>query len=193
MEWTRSETLALASPGCNTCLGVGLRKSRGDSMYPCNCVFRAIFRACFERFRDCMTREKYVSKVSLDTLASKSHRGSWSRKNEEYAADFCLVSKRNLTEAEYSILRYHFLLGADWKMCCRKFQMDRGNFFHAVYRIQQKLGRVFRELEPYALFPVDEYFNGPVRGVTSCLPVDRVVPIRPPVRAASDLPQELIA
>jgi hypothetical protein len=25
----------------------------------------------------------------------------------------------------------------------------------------KKLGRLFRELEPYALFPLDEYFNGP--------------------------------
>jgi hypothetical protein len=41
--------------------------------------------------------------------------------------------------------------------------MDRGNFFHSVYRIQQKLGRVFRELQPYALYPLDEYFGGSVR------------------------------
>ena len=41
--------------------------------------------------------------------------------------------------------------------------MDRGMFFHAIYRIEQKLGRKFRELEPYALFPLDEYFHGPSR------------------------------
>jgi len=193
MEWTRSETLALANPGCNACLGVGLRQGRGDAMYPCNCVFRAIFRTCFERFRDCMSREKYVTKTSLDTLPSKSHRGAWGRKDEEYAADFCLVSKRFLTESEYRILRYHFLLGADWKLCCRKFKMDRGTFFHSVYRIQQKMGRVFRELEPYALFPVDEYFHGPIKGVTSCLPDDRVVPIRPPVRDLGNLPNQRTA
>ena len=38
--------------------------------------------------------------------------------------------------------------------------MDRGTFYHQVYRIQERLGRVFKELEPYALFPLDEYFNG---------------------------------
>ena len=61
------------------------------------------------------------------------------------------------------MFRYHFLLGADWKLCTRKLDIDRGNFFHAVYRIEQKLGRVFRELEPYSLFPLDEYFHGPAR------------------------------
>jgi hypothetical protein len=38
--------------------------------------------------------------------------------------------------------------------------MDRGTFFHSVYRIEHRLGRVFAELEPYALFPLDEYFGG---------------------------------
>jgi hypothetical protein len=81
-------------------------------------------------------------------------------KNEEYVADFCLVSRRALSLREHRIFRYHYLLGADWKLCCQKLNMDRGSFFHEIYRIEQKLGRVFRELEPHALFPVDEYFNG---------------------------------
>jgi hypothetical protein len=29
-----------------------------------------------------------------------------------------------------------------------------------VYRIQQKLGRAFRELEPYCLYPLENYFGG---------------------------------
>jgi hypothetical protein len=181
MDWTRSETLALAAPGCNVCLGLGLRIGRNEATYPCNCVLRAIFRACFERFRDCMSREKHVSKVTLDPVPGKDHRGAWGLKNEEFAADFCLVSKRTLSASEYRVLRCHFLLGADWKLCCIKLRMDRGTFFHAVYRIEQKLGRVFRELEPYALFPVDDYFNGPVKGVNSCETVEKVVPIRPPL------------
>src|SRR5450432_2655724 len=74
-------------------------------------------------------------------------------------ADFFLVSKRHLDETEFKLFRFHFLLGADWKLCCRQLNMDRGTFFHAVYRVQQKLGRIFRELEPYALFPLDEYFG----------------------------------
>lgn len=192
MEWTRSETLALAAPSCNICLGLGLRIGRNERAHPCNCVLRAIFRACFEQFRDCVRREKYLSKVTLDPLPGKDRRGSWGRKDEEFIADFCLVSKRVLTETEYKVFKNHFLLGADWKLCCQRLKMDRGNFFHAVYRIQQKLGRVFRELEPYALFPVDDYFHGPVKSVTSCL-VNKVLPIRPPVRQEVRLPPQRIA
>jgi len=40
--------------------------------------------------------------------------------------------------------------------------MDRGSFFHAIYRLEEKLGRVYAELEPYPLFPLRDYFGGVV-------------------------------
>ena len=162
MEWTRSDTLALAMYNCTQCHGSGLRLTRKD-VQPCNCVLRSIFRICYERFLRCVTQEKYLSRVSIEPHAGRSRPSTWGRKDEEYIADFCLVSRRVLDDFELRLFRFHFLLGADWKLCTRKLKMDRGNFFHAVYRIEQKLGRVFRELEPYCLFPLDEYFHGPSR------------------------------
>jgi hypothetical protein len=99
--------------------------------------------------------------MRLDGNPKQTRRAmSRGRRNEEFAADFYLVSKRTLTPAEFRIFKYHFLLGADWRLCCRKLKTERGIFFHAVYRIEQKLGKTFRELEPYSLYPIDEYFNG---------------------------------
>lgn len=163
MQWTRTETLALAQQSCTFCYGLGLRQGRSGASTPCNCVFRAIFRACYARFRQCASKEKYVSRVSLEANPGRQRKSVWGLKNEEYMADFCLVSRRALTESEYRFFKYHFLLGADWKLCCRKLKVDRGTFFHEIYRIEQRLGRVFRELEPHALFPLDEYFNGSTR------------------------------
>ena len=165
MEWTRSETLALAQQSCTFCFGLGLRPAgRAGTSTPCNCVFRAIFRACHERFRYCVSKEKHVSRVSLETNPGNNKRKAvWGLKDEEFIADFCLVSRRTLSPREHRLFRYHYLLGADWKLCCGKLNMERGAFFHEIYRIEQKLGRVFRELEPHALFPVDEYFNGASR------------------------------
>jgi hypothetical protein len=160
MQWTRTETLALAQQSCSVCFGLGLKAGRAGASTPCHCVFRAIFRACHSRFRHCADKEKHISRVSLESNPGRQRKSVWGMKNEEYMADFILVSRRTLTEDEYKIFRFHFLLGADWKSCCRKLNLDRGTFFHDVYRIQQKLGRGFREIEPYALFPVDEYFNG---------------------------------
>src|SRR5262245_3422948 len=142
MEWTRSETLALASNSCTQCHGLGLRTGRRGNAAPCNCVFRAIFRACYARFRYCATKEKHMSKVSLEFTSGPQRRYTWGRKDEEYMADFCLIARRILDEFEHRVFKFHFLLGADWKLCCNRLGIDRGNFFHAVYRIQQKLGRM---------------------------------------------------
>jgi hypothetical protein len=163
MDWSRSETLALAMHRCTHCHGSGLRLGRKNVLAPCNCVLRAIFRACYRRFVSCATQERQCSRIGLEPQLGRQRPLTWGRKDEEDLADFCLVSRRNLEDFEYRLFRYHFLLGADWKLCCRRLGLERGNFFHAVYRIEQKLGRVFRELEPYSLFPLDEYFQGPSR------------------------------
>lgn len=173
MEWTRSETLALAMHNCTQCHGSGLRMAKKGAASPCNCVLRAIFRICLDRFTRCVTQERHLSRVSLEPHAGRSRPGTWGRKDEEYIADFCLIARRTLDDYEHRLFRYHFLLGADWKLCARKLGIERGNFFHAIYRIEQKLGRVLREIEPYPLFPLDEYFQGPSRMAPASAPVAR--------------------
>jgi hypothetical protein len=69
-----------------------------------------------------------------------------------------MVSRRNLDEWHYKMFRYHYLMGADWRLCSRKLAIPKGYFFHAIYRIEQRLGRVFYELQPYALYPPHDYF-----------------------------------
>lgn len=122
--------------------------------------FRRIFRICFDRFSHCVQQEKHLSRVSLEHASKSGRKTVWGRKNEEFIADFLLVSRRNLTERQLQIFRFHFLLGADWKLYTRRLGIDKGTFFHEVYRIEQRLGRVYAELQPYGLFPLDEYFNG---------------------------------
>jgi hypothetical protein len=157
-----------------------LRLGRYDQEQPCNCVFRSIFRICYNRFRECVTKEKAMTRVHLEFCSGKDNRRTYGRKVEEYIADFCLVSRRSLTGIELDIFRYHFLLGADWKLCCWRLKLDRGSFFHFVYRIEQKLGRIFRELEPYSLFPLNEYFSGTSREAArvGCRAAP-VIPMRP--------------
>ncbi len=178
MDWNRSETLALAMHNCAHCHGSGLRLVKKGAA-PCNCVLRAIFRICLDRFVRCVTQERHLSRVSLEPHVGRSRPSTWGRKDEEFIADFSLISRRTLEDFEYRLFRYHFLLGADWKLCTRRLRMDRGNFFHAVYRIQQKLGRTFRELEPYPLFPLDEYFHGPSILPPPRIPIEDASEIRP--------------
>ena len=157
---------------------------------PCNCVFRSIFRACYNRFRECVALGDQTKAVSLELGGARRSGGqTYSRKREEFIADFTLVSRRVLDETEYRIFRYFFLLGADWKICCRQLKIDRGTFFHEVYKIEQALGRAFAELEPYALYPLNEYFGGVVKKEAS-----RALSVHPmPTRSGPRFPLPLSA
>jgi len=159
MEWSRSEVLSLARLSCTACHGEGSKGEKKGRILPCHCVLRAIFRACYSRFRVCVEKGKYMSRVSFDHCGGRERRLMWVRKDEDYLADFHLVGRRTLDPFLYRVFSYHFLLGADWKVCCRRLNLDRGRFFHAVYRVQEALGRAFFELEPYALYPPRAYFT----------------------------------
>lgn len=210
--WSRSDTLALAYHQCTNCNGIGLKMGRQGGIIPCNCVLRAIFRVCYNHYRDLMLQERHMSRASLDFDANRQANVVWGRRDEEYIADFYLVTKRTLDEEEWRLFRFRYVLGGDWKLCCKRLGMDRGSFFHAVYRIEQKLGRIYRDLEPYALFPLDEYFYGTVRAKVPCYEgkptpeevaeasekqheAKKVVPIRPPVtkKPEIELPEEKAA
>ena len=172
MQWDRSHALGLSRSRCKRCQGSGLRVIRASIEVPCGCVFRSVFRICYRRFRECVALGDHTSSVSLECTRGSECRRAYSRKTEEFAADFCLVSRRELDDFEHKIFRYHFLLGADWRLCCGKLRMDRADFFYHIYRIEQKLGRVFAELEPYPLFPLDEYFGGTIpRETVTCEPL----------------------
>jgi hypothetical protein len=160
MEWTRSDTLGIANHSCVRCHGLGLAGGRMSSKEPCNCVLRAIFRICFAKFHQVATQEKRLSQVTLDGAGPQCRKVVWGRKDEEYIADFLSMAKRNLDEAEHRIFRMHYLLGANWRMCCGRLGLDKGQFFHTVYRIEQKVGRALRETRPYAMYPIDEYYAG---------------------------------
>lgn len=173
MKWSHYELAQLALPSCSVCEGTGVREGREGGPAPCKCASRQMFRVCYARFRGCVEASKF-SRVSFDrTPSGRTNRGMWGRKDEEYMADFTLVARRVLDEFHYRIFRYHFLLGADWKLCRRHVGISRGMFFHAVYRVEAMLGETFASLEPYALYPPRDYFGVRLAsGVAACDPAD---------------------
>ena len=172
----RSDLLVMANLGCVYCGGTGLSLSL-DSEQVCRCVDRKIFRACLAKFRYCAAgAHLYTAPISLECAGGSGPRGrrAHGNKHTEFMADFCLVAQRTLTDpVEWDLFRFHFLLGADWKLCTRRLNLNRGNFFHSVYRVEQRLGQVFRELRPFPLFPLDQYFAGLALG-------QKVAPSTPP-------------
>ena len=178
----RGIALANATETCKYCEGHGTRKVYKSTQRPCNCVYRAIFRACLNRFRDCADTGTAFGTVSWEFCPGNRGKRIYSRKQEEYMADFCIVSRRTLDDADHKLFRFYFLLGADWQLCARQLKMDQGNFFHAIYRIERTLGKTFSELQPYALYPLDEYFGSSVpKGPTMAAPRPVRQALRPPM------------
>lgn len=160
MEWNQSNAMTLASAQCHTCRGEGLnarKDGRGDAV--CKCVLRSVFRICYRRFRECAESQMLRARVSAEHGVRRDLPGTWGRKNEEFVADFLLISKRELTEEEHRLFRYRYLLGANWRLCSRKLAMDKGTFHHTLYRMQHKLGKAFSEMQPYGLYPLRDYFS----------------------------------
>src|SRR5262245_16499238 len=111
MIWDRAQTIGLAKESCTSCFGIGLTGLRRVEPEPCNCVLRAIFRACYARFRYYAIKERFISTVRLTSVQGRERKKTFGRPVEEYLADFCLVSKRVLSEDEYRVFRCRYLMG----------------------------------------------------------------------------------
>jgi hypothetical protein len=178
----RSSFIALALGSCTKCDGSGVDQGKS-----CACVNRGVFRAVLRKFRECATYGHNLRPRSIEAISGPQGKTPQGCKNSEYLADVHLTGKRTLSTDDWRIFSAHHLLGADWKLCCQRLGMSRGNFFHACYRIEETLGRVFRELKPYALFPIDEYFQAVTRTVDARplpVPAERYpngTPVSPPL------------
>src|SRR4051794_15291360 len=114
MQWTLSETIGLAKMRCEVCGGSGLHETYGQKLAPCNCVYRAIFRACYHKFLECAQDAKYLTAATTEPCYGPEYQHKYSMKTEEYMADFCLIGKRTLDEEDYRLFRFRYLLGANW-------------------------------------------------------------------------------
>jgi hypothetical protein len=163
--------LALAS--CHTCKGSGVRMRGAKNpvtrridwrLDACHCVNRAVFRQCLRRLREIRVMQgaarSTASWVYASRRAARGRNGYiWGRLNEEFVADFFLIARRELSTLDWRVFKLHMLDGGDWHVCTRILGIDRGLFFHKVYQIEQKLGRIYRDLQPYGLWPIDQYFS----------------------------------
>ena len=136
--------LTLALPNCSICLGTGKTSERSipTKLGVCYCVFRAIFRICYGRFRVETAQPPRLGAPTLEARGRHNYRFQPATADAAtYIADFLAVSKR-VIEAEgalddYQLFRWHFVLGADWKLCCRRLGMERGHFFNRIYSIER--------------------------------------------------------
>ena len=97
-----------------------------------------------------------------------TRQGTLSRgyKRIEFAVDFERAAQESLDRKHLEIFRQHFLCRKPWHRCAA----NRGQFFHAVYRIEKLVGRAVcdRDMFPtsryFASWPIDAGQLAPLRG-----------------------------
>lgn len=129
----------LSRSKCGLCKGSGNTLS-GRS---CGCVLRQAFRLCLERFHLC---GEFPS-----TSFRRFSRGA------EYRVDFLLVVRRVLDPVHALMFDICFIHGLDWRWGGRIAGVDRGNFFHQRYQVEQLAGAALIES---GIFPPSSYFGG---------------------------------
>ncbi len=160
MDWNKRDLEFLAKSNCPACKGQGCLPLNQRRIRPCECSLRGIFRACYARFRDCVNDGRALSRVSFDrSPTGRSNRGMWGLKREEYMADFELIARRTLTQAEHRLFRFHHILAASEAMCAKRLGISTQAAKRAIQRLEVKLGLTFATIEPYALYPLYDYFN----------------------------------
>ncbi len=159
MDWSNRELEFLAQPTCSLCRGEGRSRDKRGRCRPCRCALRSIFRACYARFRTLIESERNLSHVSFDRNPRGAQRGAWGRKKEEYIADFEIIARRTLDPWHYRFFRYHHVLGADVALCARRLGVSRAAAYHALYHVESLLGLAYVTTQPYALYPLEDYFN----------------------------------
>ena len=116
MQWNRSNTVGLASSACSYCQGGGQRLVYKNHYAPCACVFRGIFRACLNRFRECANptacRGRSPGSIAparpAAALTPGNVRNTW-------RTSVSLPPCARRSSIASSVI--YFLLGADWRLC----------------------------------------------------------------------------
>jgi hypothetical protein len=145
----------VARGGCDICFGFGEVRRPDWSLRVCGCAYRGILRACWDQERK--VRESLVAGSALLFIEPVAGYGwALNYKTIEYRVDFAGVIERVLPPAERLLWRLHCEEGRPWFECGPRLGMNRGNFFHALYRMQERLGRGLLEA---GLYPLAKYFG----------------------------------
>lgn len=136
-----SDLRTLASEKCKLCSGWGMVATYHGGHRLCYCVYRQIFRACLS--------------VCLEIEAQPVTQ--WGSVATEYCADVRAIAKRILSAIAFRLFELYHLGEAEYLDCLRQLPgLDRGVFWHHVYKIERELGMEFQRA---GLYPAHRYFG----------------------------------
>jgi hypothetical protein len=106
----------------------------------------AAFRACHERYKDCLEyRSLRTKSLVRETVDS-------------YLLDFDIASKRAIGAHtdRYRLFQLHFLRGYSANQICEQLDIPRFTFAREIGEIEKTAGRAFIQR---GLFPLNSYFG----------------------------------
>ncbi len=140
-------------------------KCRGKE--PCEHEYISRFEKCLDRYRQ--SKGEYGKSAGIlgggDNGVVRTSPTIWSRPGIEYIADFESVGRRALKDEVHKIIfKYLFVENrGPWKtlgeLVKAAHRTDPVIFISTTREIKIKLGKVFSELQPYALWPVQAYMH----------------------------------
>ncbi len=138
--------LPMAAEGWSHCAGFGVVVRERRAPRACACVWRAIAGAVLGM------AERIDAYPSWHPLWGPH---GCSRPGEEFLADVQAAQRaleRNLQRA------LALSLEGDWRYCSKRMGLDRGQWFHELYRARQRFGQ---ECYQRGLYPFGVYFHQP--------------------------------
>jgi hypothetical protein len=170
--------VALSKPSCRRCAGLGAIRTR-QGCRTCACVLRRVFRACLTSYHHCQASMGSAGAVQYERVGHAQGRCAIvaSFKRAEYAADFLMLARRVLADrpVERAVFEAYHVDNLEWRIAVPRVNhllrpprpLNRGSFFHAVYRAEGLLGRAIVDCRPYSFFPPRQYFSGFTLSVNS--------------------------
>jgi len=141
---------ANAREKCVYCGGSGKVK-RHFVMRVCSCAYRGIAVKAMNRYRVLRMSGPWGRCRIERTQTGGLMRGFV---EVEFLAEIDLAARRVLNGPELKVYELYEAQNADWRYCSARVGLNRGNFFHLVYVVEQKLGKA---LYLSGIFPAGRY------------------------------------
>jgi len=123
-------------------------------------VYREVFRVCYRRFRQCARADRSARTVRFTHMpGGVDRRLVWTRRNEDYCADFQAAGRRALAPETYRVFRFYHLLGGSTDLVSRRIGVPRRDFFRLLAEIESIVGCELALMEPYSLYPPEDYMR----------------------------------
>ncbi len=132
LPWDGFCPSVLASEKCPQCEGSGVRCTlKRLKSHICPCVYRSIARRCAVRWQ--------IIQMAPETKP-RQLRCRYDMPRAEWAADFWMTTRAAVDGTHWLIWRNIRLYNERVDVVQRELRMDRGTFFHALYRAEQVIG-----------------------------------------------------